>query len=90
MLKQFESLLETVSLNELEIKDQIKNEVQRFKRFNRVVLGNKDKAEIGAIDIRNYAKYVLTGTNDTEKRELLGCLKSRIILKEKTIYLGEK
>lgn len=40
------------------------------------------------IDIRNYAKYILREGTVAEKRELLGCLKSRVFLKNKQIYLG--
>ena len=41
------------------------------------------------IDIRNYAKYILQEGKDVEKRELLGCLKGKIVLKEKNIKLTE-
>ncbi|MEO5646448.1 MAG: recombinase family protein [Candidatus Paceibacterota bacterium] len=87
LLEQFESLLQTVKLNELELKDKIKHEVERFKQFNRLVLETKGKLTVGDIDIRNYAKYILRGGSDLEKRELLGCLKARILLKEKIISL---
>jgi hypothetical protein len=39
------------------------------------------------VDVRNYAKYVLREGKDVEKRELLGCLKSGVGLKNKGIYL---
>jgi len=42
---------------------------------------------VADIDIRNYAKYVLREGKDVEKRELLGCLKSKIELKNKIITL---
>lgn len=37
------------------------------------------------VDIRNYAKYLLTEGTIFEKRDLLGCLKSKIILENKLI-----
>ena len=37
------------------------------------------------IDIRNYAKYILREGQDVEKRELLGCLRGKILLKNKVI-----
>ena len=37
--------------------------------------------------IRGYAKYVLKEGADIEKRELLGCLKSKICLANKKITL---
>lgn len=39
------------------------------------------------VDIRNYAKYLLTEGSIFEKRDLLGCLKSKIILTERNIAL---
>ena len=39
--------------------------------------------EVEALDIRNYAKYLLQEGTDVEKRELLGCLKGNILLSEK-------
>lgn len=43
--------------------------------------------EVEALDIRNYAKYLLQEGTDVEKRELLGCLKGNILLSEKKILL---
>ncbi|MEO6536202.1 MAG: hypothetical protein ABIT47_00785 [Candidatus Paceibacterota bacterium] len=39
------------------------------------------------IDIRAYAKYLLREGKDMEKRELLGCLRGKIELKEKVVSL---
>ena len=36
----------------------------------------------------NYAKYILKETSDIEKRELLGCLKSKVELNNKNIYIN--
>lgn len=87
LLKQFEQLIDKIDLDEIGIKEKIKVEVERFKKFQRVIFGNKDKIEIGDIDIRNYAKYILKEGKDIEKRELLGCFKNRLSLVNKTIKL---
>jgi DNA invertase Pin-like site-specific DNA recombinase len=87
LLKQFEQLLEKIDLDEIGIKEKIKAEVERFKKFQRMLMGNKNKIEILDIDIRNYAKYILREGQDVEKRELLGCLKSKIILDNKKIRI---
>ncbi|MFA5000761.1 MAG: recombinase family protein [Candidatus Paceibacterota bacterium] len=85
LIKQFELLLDKIDLNEISIKEKIKTEVERFKKFQRVILGLKDKIEVGEIDIKNYAKFILRDGTNIEKRELLTCLKSKIILKQKII-----
>ena len=87
LIKQLESLMEKVSIDEIAIEGKIKLEIERFKKFQRVVLGNNEKIDIGDVDIRNYAKYILKEGTDIEKRELLGCLKSKIVLKDKLITL---
>jgi site-specific DNA recombinase len=87
LIKQFEQLLDKIDLDEIGIKEKIKIEVERFKKFQRTILGNNDKIEVGEIDIRNYAKYILREGLDLEKRELLGCLRGKIILGNKCISL---
>ena len=88
LLKQFENLLDKIDLDEIGMKDKIKLEVERIKKFHKFVLVNKEIIEVGDIDIRNYAKYILKDGQNIEKRELLGCLKSKIILKNKIILLS--
>ena len=43
--------------------------------------------EVKDIDIRNYVKFILQEGDIEEKRELLRCLKSGIILSNKKISL---
>jgi len=88
LLRQFEDLIDKIDIDEIGIKEKIKAEVERFKKFQQVVLGSKEKITIKDIDIRNYAKYILREGREVEKRELLGCLRGKIILNNKQIALG--
>lgn len=88
LIKQFEELIEKIDLNEIEIMGKMKEEMERFKKFQQVLLGKREKIKIENINIRNYAKYILREGKDVEKRELLGCLKSDILLKNKVISLS--
>lgn len=87
LIKQFEQLLEKIDIDEIGIREKIKYEVERVKKFQQGVLGIKKNIVVKDIDIRNYAKYILREGSDVEKRELLGCLKSKVQLKQKTISL---
>ena len=69
------------------MKEKIKSEVERIKKFNQPVLGIKQEIQIKDVDIRDYAKFILKDGTIEEKRELLVCFKSKILLKEKLIYL---
>jgi len=86
LIKQFEKLLDRIDINEIGMRDRIKDEVQRIKRFQQSVLGLKQEIQIHDIDVRNYAKFILTDGSIDEKRELLGCFKSKILLKNKIIH----
>jgi DNA invertase Pin-like site-specific DNA recombinase len=87
ILKQFNELIENLNLNEIEVKEKIKADVERFSKLQKFLLGTKEKIDIPSIDVRGYAKYVLKEGSDIEKRELLGCLKSKICLANKKITL---
>lgn len=70
---------------------KFEEEIKRFQKFQKGVLGIKEnpKAEKD-IDIRIYAKYLLREGSVIEKRELLSCMKSKLIFKNKTINLEER
>ncbi|MEO6536176.1 MAG: recombinase family protein [Candidatus Paceibacterota bacterium] len=87
LIEQFIGLIDTIDINEIGIKEKIKAEVERFKKFQQAIANTKTKIQVGDIDIRNYAKYLLREGADIEKRELLGCLRSRIMLSDKAIKL---
>lgn len=85
LIKQFESLMDQIDIDEIGVKEKIKSEVERFKKFQQALLDQKEKIEVKEIDIRNYAKYLLKEGTDAEKRELLSCLKSKIVLNQKKV-----
>lgn len=89
LIEQFASLMDMIDIHEIGIKEKIKAELERFKKFQQSVLGTKTKVQVGDIDIRNYAKYLLREGMPVEKRELLSCLKSKILLKGKMISLNK-
>jgi site-specific DNA recombinase len=89
LIKQLSGFMDTIDLNQIGIKEKLKIEVERFKKFQSNLLGIKDKIFIQDIDIRAYAKYLLCEGSIPEKRELLTCLKSKITLANKTVLLRD-
>ena len=85
IIEQLANLMDTIELDEIAMKEKIKEEVQRIKRFQSSLLGKKDYITTTDIDIRNYAKYILRDGKIEEKRELLGRLKSAISIDNKVI-----
>lgn len=87
VLKQLQTMMGSVKLNELEIKGKIKEEVQRFTKMQSFFLGTTAKVKMTSIDIQAYVKYILQEGSNDEKREILRCLKSRIYLAKKEVTL---
>jgi hypothetical protein len=87
LIEQFQKLMEKVNIDEIGIREKIKVEVMRFKRFQHMALGSTSTITVETIDIRNYLKFILKHGQDLEKRELLSCLKSKIFLNSKTLSL---
>ncbi len=89
LIEQLANILDTVSLDEIGMKDKIKSEIESHNEFQESVLGRavQEKVKIKEVDIRNYAKHILRKKSMYEKRELLSHLRSKLILKDKKITL---
>lgn len=90
LITELLKILDKVNINELGMRQKLEDEIARFNIFQRSVLGSTDKVKNrDDMDIRNYAKYILKEGSVSEKRELLGNLRSRIIYKDKMLVLLE-
>ena len=91
LIDQLISMVHKIDLSKLGIKAKIEKELERYNGFRYGVLKLSDKEKIKQknIDIKNYAEYILKDGTIFEKRDLLSCLKSRLILKEKILSLAE-
>jgi len=88
LIEQLAQVLDEMSLDEIGMKDSIKTEIQAHNEFQQSVLGeDSTKMKVKDVDIRNYAKHILRKRPISEKRALLGNLRSKLILKEKRISL---
>ena len=71
------------------MREKIEIEINKYRQFSYSVLGKETEFDNRTVeaDIRNYAKHILrTGTKD-QKREILECLKSDIVILDKRILL---
>jgi len=87
LTEAFIDLLEMVTVEEIESKEGLKGELDRFRRLSSAVLGYNDSEDHPEISLHNFAKYVLTEGTRREKRELLTCLNSAIHLQDKQVHL---
>lgn len=87
LIEELSKLLDTLDIDEIGMREKIEEEIARYNKFRTGVLGAKKKDRATAIDIRTYAKYLLKDGTITEKRELLSCLKSGLVLKDREVTM---
>ncbi len=92
LVEQLTALIDHIDLDELGMRGRLEEEVSRFKKFSSGVLRQSTErtAEVNRVDVRQYAKYILKEGTKDDKHELLGCLKSKIILSDGNIQLEKK
>ena len=87
LIEQLQKLVDRIDINEIAMKDKIKEEVERIKGFQKAMFDIKEKIDVKDVDVRNYVKHILRTGKESEKREIIGCFKSKILLKNKKISL---
>jgi len=87
LIAELIELMDKVNLDEIGIKTRIEDEIKRFNKFRSGVLGYKQDKSSPEVDVRNYTKYLLREGTLIEKRELLSCLKSKLVLRDKSLNL---
>ncbi len=83
-------IIDTMSLDKSELKLKLEKEVARYALFQTGVLKQDlpQSKKHKDISIKTFAKYLLRHGTLTEKREVLSCIKSRILLKDKKLLVG--
>jgi len=87
MIEQLTQVIDKLDINDLGLKHQFNEEIERYYKFSKGLLGLKD-ADFNkqkSIDMKNYAKYVLREGSIIEKREVLGCLESKLVMMDKKV-----
>ena len=89
LINQLLNIIDKINLDKIGMKEIIEKEVERYYKFRQGILGisKKGKESQKEIDIKNYAKYILKDGTIYEKRELLSCLRSKLVMKNKKVYL---
>jgi hypothetical protein len=89
LIRQLLSIVDKIDIDRVATFEKVQKEVLRYRKFSYAVLGQETEAQKKTmeVDVKNYAKYVLTEGTKEDKRELLACLRSRLELKDRAIYL---
>ena len=88
LIEQLIKVLNKVDLNQIGIKQKFEDELKRHNRFQKGILRIKNlNTKHEDIDLKSYAKYILRDGTNEEKRELMGCFKSKIIVKKQIVEI---
>lgn len=90
LISQLTEIVDRIDLDQSGIRKKLETEIERHKKFHSGIMGKADENYlVKDADIRNYAKYLLTEGSMFEKRDLLACMRSNILLTHKAIALFE-
>ena len=87
LIHEFKKLVDEIGINERSMREKIKKEITRIKKFQKSLLGKDEEIKISEIDIKNYAKFILNDGEIQEKRELLDCFQGKLVLQDKKLTL---
>ena len=89
LIAELLKIFDQININELGMKTKLEDEIKRFSHFQRTVFGSdgKQEADEAEVNIRAYAKYLLRQGSISEKRELLGNLRTRLVYLNRRITL---
>jgi site-specific DNA recombinase len=85
LVTQLLNLIDTMSIDELGLRKNLKEEIERHERFNTMLGMKTEKVRLHDVDLKNYAKHTLNNGSQDEKRLVLSHLKDHIMLGEKVI-----
>lgn len=90
LIVQLLDILDKVELDQIGMRERLEWEINRFYELMSFVSGQpmpERPAEKQAYDLRKYAQCMLEDGTPEEKREILKNLKSRLVIKDKKVYL---
>jgi DNA invertase Pin-like site-specific DNA recombinase len=87
LIEQLQTIIDDIDLNESGMRAKLEEEVKRYCRFTQGVLGQDLASDphLHRVDAKGYAKYILREGTKEERRQLLDCLRGKIILKDGSI-----
>jgi len=89
LIKQLILLMGKIETDEGMVRKKFAEEYKRVERFQKAFFGNQIKSFEENFDQKKYLTYILTEGTFEEKRELLGCIKNKMLLRDKVIFIAD-
>lgn len=80
LIEALVQMLDTISLDKVKITAKLNDEIRKFKKLQAMFLRKKKTEKIELMDVRDYARFVLTEGTVLEQRSVLECISSNLSL----------
>jgi hypothetical protein len=87
LIEALVEMLDTLSLDKVKITTKLNDEIKKFKKLQAMFLGKKKTEKVELIDVRDYARFVLTEGTVLEQRSVLECVSTELVLKNGKVLL---
>ena len=89
LISAFQDMAGTIELNEVQLSEKLNLEVKKFKKLQAMFLGKENTTKVQKVDLQHYSKFILKEGSVLEKRSVLECLKSNLILENKRVLFNK-
>ncbi len=87
LIDQLVKIIDDLDINEIGMRHKFEEEVERLNKFQRNFMTSNKTEVVKELDLRGYAKYLLKEGSTIEKRELMACIKTKMVLTQKILTL---
>lgn len=87
LIKQITKIINEIGIKNLPMKEKIRSEIERIKKFYSFILNDEAKVYLKDVDSVAYATFILKEGSIDEQRDVMNCLKGQLILQDRKISL---
>lgn len=87
LIKQITKIIKEIGIKNLPMKEKIRSEIERIKKFYSFILNDEAKVYLKDVDSVAYAMFILNEGSIDEQRDVMNCLKGQLVLQDRKISL---
>ena len=87
LIEALVKMLDTISLDKVKITAKLNDEIRKFKKLQAMFLGKKKTEKVELVDVKDYARFVLTEGTVLEQRSVLECVSNELTLSSGVIKI---
>ena len=90
LLEQLLGIIDSLPSSSIKLKEQFEAEIERYQRLTKAILKQESNIELKGLklDVKSYAKHLLTHGTRTDKRSVLLGVKHVLTIKDRKVAIG--